>query len=166
MIRSCTERDIAAIHAVINDGAQAYRGVIPEDCWHEPYMAADELARELSAGVAFAGFAEAGALVGVMGTQPVADVTLIRHAYVRTAYQGQGIGSQLLAALTGRTTGPLLIGTWAAADWAVRFYRRHGFRLIEGVEKDRLLRTYWSIPTRQVETSVVLADRRWFERVD
>ncbi len=168
MIRACIEADFAAIQAVINDGAQAYKGAIPADRWHEPYMAADELAREIAAGVAFSGFEDAGtpaaALVGVMGFQPVRDVTLIRHAYVRTSHQRRGIGGQLLAALATRTDRPLLIGTWAAATWATRFYQSHGFRLIEGAEKDRLLETYWSIPARQVETSVVLADRRWFAR--
>ena len=168
MIRACTEADFAAILAVINDGAAAYRGAIPADRWHEPYMAADELAREIAAGVAFSGFTDADtqerALLGVMGIQPVRDVTLIRHAYVRTSHQRRGIGGQLLTALAAATHRPLLIGTWAAATWAVDFYQSHGFRLIEGAEKDRLLETYWSIPARQIETSVVLADRRWFAR--
>ncbi len=166
MIRACTEADFAAILAVINDGARAYGGAIPADRWHEPYMAAGELAREIAAGVAVSGFYDAGpperALVGVMGIQPVSDVTLIRHAYVRTSHQRRGIGGQLLHALAAATDRPLLIGTWAAATWATRFYQSHGFHLIEGAEKDRLLETYWSIPARQVETSVVLADRRWF----
>lgn len=168
MIRPCTEHDFAAILAVINDGAEAYKGVIPADRWHEPYMGTDELVREIAAGVAFSGFEDAGtpggALIGVMGVQPVRDVTLIRHAYVRTADQRRGIGGQLLAALGAATDRPLLIGTWAAATWAADFYRRHGFRLIEGADKDRLLETYWSIPARQVETSVVLADETWFAR--
>ncbi len=168
MIRACTEADIGTILAVINDGAAAYRDAIPADRWHEPYMAADELAEEIAAGVAFSVYADGGtpepALVGVMGIQPVRDVTLIRHAYVRTSDQRRGIGSRLLLALAARTDRPLLIGTWAAATWATDFYQRHGFRLIEAAEKDRLLETYWSIPARQVETSVVLADQKWFAR--
>lgn len=168
MIRACTEDDFAAILAVINDGARAYKGAIPADRWHEPYMGADELAGEIAAGIAFSGFwsrdTPEESLAGVMGIQPVRDVTLIRHAYVRTADQRRGIGGRLLVALGAATDRPLLIGTWAAATWAVGFYQRHGFRLIEGAEKDRLLQTYWSIPARQVETSVVLADRRWFTR--
>lgn len=160
-IRRCTDADFDAIWEIINDAAQAYRGVIPADRWHEPYMGRDELAREIAAGVAFWGAEADGALAGVMGIQDVKDVTLIRHAYVRTAARRQGTGGRLLAALRESTDRPLLIGTWAAADWAIRFYEKHGFHLVSPDEKDRLLRAYWSIPDRQIETSVVLADGRW-----
>jgi GNAT superfamily N-acetyltransferase len=159
MIRRCTEDDVPAIDAIINDGATAYRGVIPADCWHEPYMDREHLLAEIAAGVEFSGWDEAGALVGVMGLQHVRDATLIRHAYVRTSHQGRGIGGALLTKLAGATTGPLLIGTWAAARWAIRFYERHGFQLVAPHEKDRLLDTYWSISPRQRETSVVLERR-------
>lgn len=162
MIRPCDENDFAAIYAIVNDAAQAYRGVIPADRWHEPYMPEGELRHEIASGVAFWGFEEGGELVGVMGIQHVQDVTLIRHAYVRTARRGQGIGSELLAHLRTLTGRPILIGTWAAATWAIRFYEKHGFRLVTPAEKDRLLGKYWRIPRRQVETSVVLADARWF----
>ena len=161
MIRDCDAADFDTILAIINDGAQAYRGVIPEDRRRDPYMTAAELQGEIAAGVAFSGVDREGALCGVMGIQPVAEVTLIRHAYVRTAQQNQGIGSALLDHLLARSETPILIGTWAAAGWAVRFYQSHGFQVIDGAEKDRLLRLYWSIPERQVETSVVLADARW-----
>ena len=160
MIRRCTEADLAAIEAIVNEAAEAYRGVIPADCWHEPYMPRHELLAEITAGVQFWGWEDAGALVGVMGLQQVRDATLIRHAYVRTAQQGRGIGGALLSELAGQATGPLLVGTWADASWAIRFYQRHGFRLVPPAEKDRLLNTYWSIPPRQQETSVVLAHSR------
>jgi len=160
MIRACSDADFQAIEAIVNEAAEAYRGVIPADCWHEPYMTSAALRAEIDAGVRFQGWEEAGALAGVMGVQPVRDVTLIRHAYVRTAYQGRGIGAALLTFLAGQTTGPLLVGTWAAAEWAVRFYQRHGFRLVSPAEKDQLLGKYWSIPARQRETSVVLAYAR------
>jgi GNAT superfamily N-acetyltransferase len=156
MIRPCTDADFQTIETVINEAAEAYRGVIPADCWHEPYMTASALKNEIDAGVDFWGWDEAGALAGVMGIQSVRDVTLIRHAYVRTAHQGRGIGRELLAFFAERTDGPLLVGTWAAADWAIRFYERHGFRLVSPPEKDRLLNTYWAISSRQRETSVVL----------
>jgi GNAT superfamily N-acetyltransferase len=156
MMRRCTDADVPAIDAVINEAAEAYRGVIPPDCWHEPYMTRASLVAEIAAGVEFSGWDEAGALVGVMGVQEVRDVTLIRHAYVRPSRQGQGIGGALLTALAAQVPGPLLVGTWAAAGWAIRFYERHGFRLVDADERDRLLTTYWSIPRRQRETSVVL----------
>lgn len=158
MIRPCRDDEFDTIGAIVNDGAEAYRGVIPDDCWHEPYMPADSLRREIEAGVRFWGFEEEDRLVGVMGIQDVADVTLIRHAYVQTARQGRGVGGCLLRTLLGTTTRPVLIGTWAAASWAVRFYERHGFRLVTPEEKDRLLRKYWTISDRQIETSVVLAE--------
>lgn len=156
MIRRCTDADEVAIGAVINEAAEAYRGVIPADCWHEPYMPRAELAAEIAAGVAFSGWEEADGLIGVMGQQPVKDVTLIRHAYVRPGHQGRGIGGVLLTHLADRTAGPLLVGTWAAAEWAIRFYQRHGFSLVTPEEKDKLLRTYWTVSPRHRESSVVL----------
>ena len=164
MIRPCTEADFEAIYAIINEAAEAYRGVIPADRWHEPYMPRNELRHEIESGVRFWGWEEGGTLVGVMGIQDVQDVTLIRHAYIRAVKQGQGIGGKLLTALRTTTTRPVLIGTWAAATWAIRFYEKHGFRMVTPEEKDRLLKTYWSIPERQVETSVVLAEEKWFTR--
>ncbi len=157
-IRICDDADSEAIYAIINDAAQAYRGVIPEDRWHEPYMPREELAREIASGVRFWGYEEDGELLGVMGIQDVQDVTLIRHAYVRSARRGQGIGGKLLDHLRRLATRPILIGTWAAATWAIRFYQRHGFRQVSTEEKNRLLKAYWTIPDRQVETSVVLAE--------
>lgn len=157
MIRPCNENDFQSLYDIINDAAQAYKGVIPEDRWHEPYMAAHALRREIRAGVAFHGYERDGLLAGVMGIQPVRDVTLIRHAYVRTHLRRAGIGGALLARLLPLAASPVLIGTWAAADWAVHFYEKHGFTLVSPGEKSRLLKTYWDIPERQVETSVVLA---------
>lgn len=159
MIRPCDEQDFDTILQIINDGAQAYKGVIPQDRWKEPYMSRDELRHEMRDGVQFWGFEEAGELVSVMGIQPVKDVTLVRHAYVRTRRQKTGIGAQLLAHLRRLTDRPVLIGTWADASWAIRFYEKHGFRLTAPDEKDRLLNTYWTIPDEQAAVSVVLADR-------
>lgn len=156
MIRPCTTAEIGTIGDIINDAAGAYRGVIPDDCWHEPYMSRAELLAEIVAGVSFSGWEQAGVLVGVMGLQTVRDVTLIRHAYVRPGHQGQGIGALLLDTLRAHTHGRVLVGTWAAAIWAIRFYERHGFRLVTPNETDRLLQTYWTVPPRQREVSVVL----------
>jgi GNAT superfamily N-acetyltransferase len=166
MIRPCETDDLETIYEIVNDAAQAYKGIIPADRWHEPYMPREELQHEIDAGVQFWGYEEdAGdtfgvALIGVMGIQDVQDVTLIRHAYVRTARQGQGIGGKLLSHLLTLTERPILIGTWAAATWAIRFYEKHGFRLVSEEEKNRLLKKYWALPERQVETSVVLAERK------
>ena len=160
MIRRCKDTDFDAIVEIINDAAQAYRGAIPADCWKEPYMPEQKLRQELAGGVVFWGYEQNDELVGVMGIQDVADVTLIRHAYVRTAHRSRGIGAALLLQLRTLTVRPILIGTWATASWAIRFYERHGFAMISGEEKNRLLRKYWSIPERQVETSVVLAEAR------
>ncbi|HET9581135.1 MAG TPA: GNAT family N-acetyltransferase [Usitatibacter sp.] len=157
MIRQCADADVPAIEAIVNEAAEAYRGIIPADRWHEPYMPRAELEGEIAAGVDFWGFEESGRLVGVMGLQAVRDVTLIRHAYVLPGRQGEGIGSALIDHLLARTETRLLVGTWAAAQWAIRFYERHGFRLVSAAEKDRLLDAYWTIPDRQRETSVVLA---------
>lgn len=148
------------ILAIVNDAAEAYRGVIPDDCFHDPYMTADELGRELAAGVRFFGLAEDGELLGVMGLQDVGDVTLIRHAYVRTVAQRGGVGGRLLEHLLALTDRPVLVGTWAAAHWAVAFYEKHGFVQVTPQAKDLGLRKYWDISERQVETSVVLADER------
>ena len=159
-IRRCSDGEREAIFAIVNAAAEAYRGVIPEDRWHDPYMSASELDREIAAGVVFWGIADdAGILAGVMGIQAVRDVDLIRHAYVRPGLQGGGIGRRLLEDLVAKAERPLLVGTWAAATWAIRFYERNGFRLVTREEKDRLLQTYWDIPERQVQTSVVLAHR-------
>ena len=163
MIRRCDDRDFELIWTIINDGAQAYKGIIPEDRWTEPYMSRSKLRHEMGDGVAFWGYEESGELIGVMGFQPVQDVTLIRHAYVATGRQKRGIGAQLLSHLRKLTPGPVLIGTWSDAAWAIRFYEKHGFRMVSPQQKDRLLRRYWSIPERQIETSVVLADPRWRE---
>jgi len=161
MIRQCGESDFDEVFAIVNDAAQAYEGVIPADRWSDPYMPREELRHEIDAGVCFWGYEDAGILAGVMGLQGVRDVTLIRHAYVRTGSQGRGIGAHLLSHLRQLTQDPVLIGTWADAVWAIRFYEKHGFALVPRATKDRLLRQYWSIPERQVDISVVLADERW-----
>jgi GNAT superfamily N-acetyltransferase len=157
-IRPCRDDERDAILAIVNAGAQAYRGVIPADRWHEPYMPAAELDAEIAAGVVFWGYEEDGELAGVMGVQRVRDVELIRHAYVAPGRQRRGIGGTLLGRLRDAATARMLVGTWAAAEWAVRFYRRHGFELVAPERAAELLRAYWAIPERQVETSVVLAD--------
>jgi GNAT superfamily N-acetyltransferase len=157
-IRPCRDDERAAVLAIVNAAAEAYRGVIPADCWHEPYMPLSELDGEITDGVSFWGYEAEGALVGIMGSQSMADVDLIRHAYVSPGSQGQGVGSALLEHLARSTTRPMLVGTWAAAEWAIRFYRRHGFELVSPERKDTLLKTYWTIPDRQIETSVVLAN--------
>lgn len=156
-IRLCREDERATVLAIINAAAEAYRGVIPADRWHEPYMGADELDAEIAAGVVFLGYEVGGTLVGVMGIQPVQDVDLIRHAYVSPAHQGSGVGGALLAHIVSSAARPMLVGTWEAAEWAIGFYRRHGFEQVSAQRKAELLRTYWTIPERQIETSVVLA---------
>ncbi len=155
-IRRCRADEAAAMGRIINQAAERYRGIIPEDCWHEPYMPADELAQEIAAGVDFWGAECDGALVGVMGIQPVQDVALIRHAYVLPSAQGRGIGGRLLEALCAASGRPVLVGTWAAADWAIGLYRRHGFVLVGREETPALLRRYWTVSERQIEVSVVL----------
>lgn len=157
MIRKLVLSDFDTLLDIINDSAHAYKGVIPADRWNEPYMSAEELTEEIEAGVSFFGWEERGTLLGVMGIQPVVDTTLIRHAYVCTNHQRRGIGSRLLDYLLQLAqTSEILVGTWADATWAIQFYERFGFTLVSPVEKDRLLRKYWNIPERQVETSVVL----------
>ena len=159
MIRRCNEGDFEAIYSIINDAAVAYKGVIPIDRWKVPYMSREELKDEINEGIVFWGYEKDSELIGVMGIQHVKEVTLIRHAYVRTATQNQGVGSSLLTALRTKTSRPILIGTWAAAHWAVHFYEKRGFKRVSNEEKNQLLKAYWSIPERQIETSVVLADQ-------
>ena len=161
MIEKCMPEDFGLIYEIINDGAQAYRGVIPEDRWHEPYMPEEELQKQIAEGVEFWKYIDDGKMTGVMGIQFKEDITLIRHAYVRTAERSKGIGGKLLSHLRTMTAFPVLIGTWADAKWAIEFYKKHGFRQVSKEEKDKLLVKYWSIPERQVETSVVLADADW-----
>ena len=156
-IRPCRDDERDAILAIVNAGAEAYRGVIPADRWHEPYMPADELDRELAAGVTFWGYEADGALLGIMGIQPVSDVELIRHAYVLPGSQRRGVGGALLEHLCNGAERRILVGTWAAAEWAIAFYERHGFALVPPAQSAALLRTYWAIPERQIQTSVVLA---------
>ena len=156
-IRPCRDDDRAAILAIVNAAAEAYRDVIPADQWHEPYMLWDELGNEIAAGVAFWGYEEDGRLAGVMGFQSVRDVELIRHAYVLPSSQRRGIGGALLGHLRQLRTRPILVGTWEAADWAIRFYQRHGFELVAPARKAVLLKAYWNVPDRQIEVSVVLA---------
>ncbi len=154
MIRRCRDDDLQPVCEIINDAAGVYKGIIPNDCWHEPYMPIDELQREVAT-MAFYGFEDDGRLVAVIGYQPLEDVTLVRHLYVETARQRCGLGSALLRHVVGLTATPrLLVGMWADAAWAVRFYQRHGFSLLP--DGDRLLRTYWSIPARQREASIVM----------
>ena len=156
-IRPCRDDERATILEIVNAAAEAYRAVIPADRWHEPYMRLHELDTELAAGVTFWGYDDDGTLAGVMGIQPVRDVDLIRHAYVLPGSQRRGVGGALLEYLLELGTRRMLVGTWAAADWAIRFYRRHGFELATPERKNVLLKTYWEIPDRQIETSVVLA---------
>jgi GNAT superfamily N-acetyltransferase len=157
-IRRCRDDDRDAVLAIVNAAAEAYRGIIPADRWHVPYMPLDELNSEIAAGVKFWGHAANGELLGVMGIQSVQDVDLIRHAYILPAHQGHGIGGALLRHLRSLSMRPMLVGTWGAADWAIRFYERHGFALVSPGRKSVLLKTYWNIPDRQIETSVVLAN--------
>ena len=163
MIRQCNDRDFEIIYSIINDAARVYKDVIPEDRWKEPYMSKDELQHQINEDVVFWGYEEDGELIGVMGIQHLQDVSLIRHAYVRPGRQNQGIGQELLVELCRQTDRPTLIGTWANAVWAIQFYEKNGFKIVSQQEKNRLLEKYWSIPARQVETSVVLADRKWFD---
>ena len=156
------DHDFELIWAIINDGARAYKGIIPEDCWTHPCMSRKKLRHEIDEGVVFWGFEENRTLVGVMGIQQVQDVTFIRHAYVRTSSQKKGIGGHLLSHLREVAKSPVLIGTWAGAVRAIRFYEKHGFRKVGPQEKDRLVKQYWTVPERQIETSVVLADRKWW----
>ena len=161
VIRRSLPGDFAGILGIINDAASAYRGVIPADRWHEPYMSASDLGTQIAEGVVFWIAEEEGRLLGVMGIHDKGDVALVRHAYVASTAQRSGVGTRLLRHVESLVDKPTLIGTWAAASWAIEFYQRNGFTIVPTAEKDRLLRTYWSIPTRQVETSVVLANKQW-----
>lgn len=163
LIRRIQEADLPAALEIVNDAARAYRGVIPADRWREPYMPLDELVEEIADGVGFWVAEEDGRLLGVMGIQDKGEVALVRHAYVAPTMQKKGVGTRLLRHVQGLVDKPMLIGTWADASWAIEFYRRNGFTVVPNTSKDSLLRKYWSIPARQVETSVVLADTRWME---
>jgi N-acetylglutamate synthase-like GNAT family acetyltransferase len=166
MIRKGTDEDFEEIFNIINDAAIAYKGVIPSDRWHEPYMTKEELQTQIDDGVRFSCYVDNNEIIGVMGIQDKADVELIRHAYVRTNQRNKGIGSILLQELTKNASKPILIGTWKAAVWAISFYEKHGFRLVDEEEKNRLLKKYWAIPDRQVETSVVLVDGKYNKSKD
>jgi len=163
MIRPCEEKDYDVICEIINDSAKLYKGVIPDELYKEPYITKDKLKEEVEAGVNFWIYEENGQPVGVMGIQHVKDVTLIRHAYVLREKQKQGIGTKLLNHLINLTDKPILIGTWAKANWAIRFYQKNGFKLVSQEEKDKLLKKYWSLPDLQIQTSVVLANKDWFQ---
>ncbi len=164
MIRRCNESELEEIWVVINDGAKAYGGVIPADCIEEPYMSRERLQQEVQEGVVFWAYEQAGTMAAVMGSQKVQDMTLIRHAYVRTSSQKQGLGGYLLSHLRSMAQSPILIGAWADASWAIRFYEKHGFQLVSPEEKARLLHKYWTVSDRQIETSVVLADPEYYNR--
>jgi GNAT superfamily N-acetyltransferase len=154
MIKKLSLKDSSIIYEVINEAARAYRGIIPEDCYHEPYMSKEELRREMGS-MTFFGWDQGGKTIGVIGFQPIKDITLVRHTYVLPGYQRKGIGKKLLNQVKQMTkTKQLLVGTWADAIWAIQFYRKHGFELMP--EKDELLSKYWDVPRHQVENSVVL----------
>jgi GNAT superfamily N-acetyltransferase len=163
LIRKSRQTDVATMFAIVNAAAQAYRGVIPAELWHEPYMPLDELQSAIGEGIVFWVAEESARLLGVMGIQDKGEVALVRHAYVMPADQRKGVGTSLLRHVQGLTSKPVLIGTWADASWAIDFYRRNGFTVVANTEKNSLLRRYWSIPARQAETSVVLADERWID---
>ena len=165
MIRVCQQQDIDTIYEIINDSARAYKGHIPEDRYHEPYMPKDQLLSEITDGVVFYGYEDDGQLVAVMGLQDKGPVILIRHAYTSTEKRNRGIGSSLLEHLLGMAAKPLLIGTWRDAEWAIRFYEKHDFKLVSKEQKERLLTEYWSIQERQVETSVVLVNEPYQEEL-
>ncbi|MGD1853435.1 MAG: GNAT family N-acetyltransferase [Leptolyngbyaceae cyanobacterium] len=161
MIRKSVDEDFETIFEIINDAAIAYKGVIPPDRWHEPYMPKEELKSQIEAGVNFSCYIENNEIIGVMGIQDKTDVALIRHAYVKTKRRKKGIGTILLQELIKDSSKPILVGTWKAARWAVSFYEKNGFCLVDEEEKNYLLRKYWAIPDRQVETSVVLVDTKY-----
>jgi len=161
MIRKGTAEDFEEIFTTINDAAIAYKGLIPPDRWHEPYMTKAELQAQIDDGVRFSCYVDNNEIIGVMGIQNKTDVELIRHAYVRTKQRKKGVGTLLLKELIKSSTKPILIGTWKAAVWAIGFYEKNCFRLVNEEEKNHLLKKYWSIPDRQVETSVVLVDEKY-----
>ncbi|MEO9803732.1 MAG: GNAT family N-acetyltransferase [Reichenbachiella sp.] len=159
--KSHAKKHFNTVYEIINDASIAYKGIIPSDRWKEPYMTKEELKLQINEGVEFWNYLDGQEILGVMGIQFKEDVTLIRHAYVRTTERQKGIGKKLLRHLTEMAETPILIGTWVDASWAIRFYKKFGFRQLPNDEKNRLLKTYWSIPDRQVETSVVLASSDW-----
>ena len=159
--KSDIKKDLNSIYEIINDASIAYKGIIPADRWKEPYMPIEELTTQINEGVEFWNYEENNKILGVMGIQFKNDATLIRHAYVKTAARQKGIGGKLLAQLTDMAETPILIGTWRDASWAISFYKKHGFRQLSDDEKNKLLKIYWSIPERQVETSIVLASNNW-----
>jgi N-acetylglutamate synthase-like GNAT family acetyltransferase len=161
MIVPVKNSELSIVHEIINDGASAYKGIIPADRWHDPYMSVEELQAQIDDGVKFWCYSDSGKMIAVMGIQDKTDVTLIRHAYVRTTARNQGIGTKLLQHLSASVSTPILIGTWADASWAISFYKKHGYRLVSFNEKEQLLRKYWNIPLRQIDTSVVLASANW-----
>lgn len=161
MIRQCEPKDFQEIYDIINDAATAYKGVIPNDRWHSPYMQKEELRIQIEEGVQFWCYKEEENILGIMGIQYKGEVTLIRHAYVRSKNRNKGIGAALLAYLVSISSTPILIGTWADAHWAIKFYQKHGFRLLDRQDIEFLLRKYWRIPLRQIDTSVVLASPDW-----
>ncbi len=162
MIRRCHDSDFDRIYGLINDSARAYEGIIPDDCYKDPYMSRSELEFEIDQGVQFWCLEESEELLGVMGLQQMEDVTLIRHSYVLSSRRLEGVGGRLLSFLLKRSKGPILVGTWEDVGWAISFYEKFGFKLVSKIEKERLLRRYWSISDRQIEKSVVLADNEWF----
>ena len=166
MIEKCSASDFQEIYTIINDAATAYKGIIPEDCYHDPYMTKEELDKQVKEGVEFWSYREGENILGVMGIQNKKEVTLIRHAYVRTNVRGRGIGGELLKHLLNLTLTPVLIGTWKDASWAIQFYERHGFQLANQKDKDELLRRYWSIPEKQAENSVVLASANFKDGIN
>lgn len=156
--RRCRDDELTAVLSIVNSAAVAYRGVIPDDCWHEPYMTMTDLGRDIVDGLEIWGYERGGELIGVMGIQPMVDVDLIRHAYVRPTAQRKGVGAALIEHVRRLTDRGILVGTWAAASWAISFYERHGFELVRSPDAERLMRKYWSVPRRQMEVSVVLAN--------
>ena len=164
MIRDCGLRDFDAMLDIVNQAAEAYRAFVPAEEWKDPYMPEEELRQDLAAGVRFVGWEQEGGLVGIMGSQPVCDVALIRHAYVRPEWQRHSIGSALLGELRRRTQQPMLVGTWAASSWAIRFYEKHGFHGVPDARREALLRRYWTVPEAQIAASVVLADVEWWRQ--
>lgn len=165
-IEKCRQQDFDTILTIINEAAEVYRGVIPDDCFHDPYMPADALRSEIAAGILFWGLRNKDVLTGIMGIQDVKDVTLIRHAYIRPSAQRRGTGSALLRFLYQLTDRPILIGTWRAAEWAIDFYRKHGFEPVPRTDIAPLLRRYWTVPANQIENSVVLAQNEWLRSIE
>jgi N-acetylglutamate synthase-like GNAT family acetyltransferase len=163
LVRRMRESDLVAALTIVNDAARSYRGVIPADRWHEPYLSRDELEREIADGVIFWVADEDESLLGVMGLQDKGEVALVRHAYIAPTVQRRGVGTLLLRHVAALANKPVLIGTWADSSWAIEFYRRNGFTVVSNEQKDTLLRKYWAIPARQIDTSVVLADGRWMQ---